>query len=172
MTSGRTESRGHLTEPRQWLFGAATFKNLREYPAFAASPDGGRMIGLPQRFFHYFTTDGLLRPLDHGTGIIRFGYSISGDYIAVDSASGRVVLANAKTSSISSVVNSSLANFIDFLQVCESRYPYYADEGDLDDSIQAAEALRNELASIDPAALEPGTYWSDFLSDVAIGDYT
>lgn len=156
----------------QWRSGAATYENLADYPSFPSSARGRRAVGLPRRFFHYFTTDGVLRPIDSGTGIIGFGYSIAGDHVALDTGSGRVVLVRAKTGFIFSVINSSLGSFVDFLQVCESRYPYYPDKVGFDDAELAAEALQGQLADIDPVALDPGTYWSDFISDVANGIYT
>jgi hypothetical protein len=161
-----------LTKSWQWRFGPAVYQNQADYPSFASSAKGRRAVGLPRRFFHYFTTDGVLRPIDSGTGIIGFGYSIVGDHVALDTGNGRVVLVRAKTRCIFSVVNSSLANFVDFLQVCESRYPYYPEKVGFDDSELAAEAIEGQLADIDPVALDPGTYWSDFISDVANGIYT
>jgi hypothetical protein len=94
-----------------------------------------------------------------------------GDGIAIRGDTGQVVLVRKGSFEVASMVNANLEAFLEFMGQCEDRYPYYTDEGDLDDSIEASDRLRSELSEIDPGALREGSYWSDFLSDVAIGDY-
>jgi hypothetical protein len=149
----------------QWAHGAVILEGL-------VVGDRAHHATLPRRFFYYFTTDGDLRPLGGGeTRLTGIGYASTGDDIAVDGDTGQVVLVCRGTSEGASLINTSLDAFVNFLRLCEDRYPYYTDEGDLDDSIEAASSLRSELVGIDPDALRQGSYWSDFLSGVAMGDY-
>ena len=54
---------------------------------------------------------------------------------------------------------------------CEEHYPYYKEGAGFDLAIAASGGLRLGLEPIDPGAFTPGSYWSDFLSDVSNGDY-
>jgi SUKH-4 immunity protein len=150
---------------RQWTHGAVTVEGI-------TLGDDTLSVTLPRRFFNYFVTDGILRPLEGGGGhLAGIGYTRTGDDIAIRGDTGQVVLVRKDSFEIASMVNTNLEAFCEFMGLCEDRYPYYTDEGDLDDSIEASDGLRSELSGIDPAALREGSYWSDFLSDVAIGDY-
>jgi len=150
---------------RQWTHGAVTIEGL-------TLGNDARSVTLPRRFFNYFVTDGILRPLGgEGSHLTGIGYTRTGNDIAIRGDTGQVVLVRKGSFEIASMVNTNLEAFLEFMGLCEDRYPYYTDEGDLDDSIEASDGLRSELNEIDPGALGQGSYWSDFLSDVAIGDY-
>ncbi|MGX4736166.1 SUKH-4 family immunity protein [Kitasatospora griseola] len=160
---------------RQWINGSCTYseESLARLPEELV--EACRHGLFPTRFFHYFRADPAIERMSDSEGheLTRVGFSLSGDYIVVGSTDGRVLQVDSVDVHTVSVVNSSLNAFADFMSLCEERYPYYSDsgEGDFEVSIAASEQLREELTPLDPGALAPGTYWSDFLSDVANGDY-
>lgn len=154
-----------------WLHGGVVVNDLAD----RSIPRNLRGVGshLPSRFFHYFMTAEAFHSLGRSgrAGLVEIGRSRSGDLVAVEENTGKVVLADPENLRVSSVINVNLEAFIRFMEICEDRYPYYSDEGDLDESIEFAMSLRDELTLVDPDALSPGSYWSDFISDVANGDY-
>jgi hypothetical protein len=166
---------------RQWKNGPAAFADdsLGQAGSLVADLFEGNV--LPLRFFHYFMTDGSAELMKSSAGrpVLRFGFSRGSDVICLALDDLSVVELTSRDNSIVSFVNTSMEKLIDFLGLCEDRYPYYPaaededeDEGDFLVSMQAADRLRAELLPIDEPALAPGTYWSDFLSDVANGDYS
>ncbi|MFC1429409.1 SUKH-4 family immunity protein [Streptacidiphilus sp. N1-3] len=160
---------------RQWINGSCTYsgESLAGLPEELVEACRGGLI--PTRFFHYFRADPAIErvPDSEGRDLTRIGFSLSGDYIVVGSKDGNLLQVDSVDLHTVSVVNSSLNAFVAFMSLCEERYPYYSDagEGDFEVSIAASEQLGEELTPLDPGALVPGTYWSDFLSDVANGDY-
>lgn len=156
-----------------WLNGGTT------YPPAALEDAGPVARGLlegvvaPTRFFYWFSTDGSVDHLVDPTGreFVRFGSNRSDRFVclALDNLSVLDIRPNDLT--VRSLINSDFNKFLDFMATLEARYPYYTDEDEIETMIEASRALREELAEIDSDALAPGTYWSDFLSDVANGDY-
>lgn len=158
----------------QWLNGPARFPGgtiERLPPSVGDVLAGGR---IPAEFFHYFRSDGAAEQISSPDGrhLTRIGFTRSGDYVAVDDDNLTVLQLRPVDLAVSSVINTTLESFAEFLAICEDEYPYYTDD---DSGFEACEAaadnLRSVLMRIDARALDPGTYWSDFLADVANGDY-
>jgi hypothetical protein len=157
-----------------WLNGAVT------YPAEAlrvAGPVVGDLLrrrSVPTRFFYWFKTDGTVtRQVDpSGRVLVRFGLTRSDEYICLVLDDLSIVEAAATDSSVISLVNTDLDKFLDFMAFCEDRYPYYTEQDDIDVTIAASSSLRDGLTQMDPNAFLPGSYWCNFLADVANGDYS
>jgi hypothetical protein len=128
---------------------------------------------IPTRFFFYFRSDGTVETVHGGSGrtFVRFGYTRDKEYICLAGDDLTVVEISPRDNSVISLAGSSLGQFLDIMAFCEDRYPYYTDEDDIDTTIEASSSLRRNLSAIDSEALSPGSYWSNFLSDVANGDY-
>ena len=164
-----------MTSNQQWLNGAAEYST----EALENLPPAVRIVfgngSIPVRFFYYFSSDSLVEdvPGVADRRLIRFGFSLSRDYILVDLDTLEVLQVRPRDLKVVSLVNSSLDSFISFLALSEDRYPYYDDngEGDFDLFMAVSNELKSKMAQIDARALAPGSYWSDFLSDVGNGDY-
>ena len=160
---------------REWLNGAAQYPNvaLEALPAALSSVFASGAI--PSKFFYYFTADSAIEEVHGvpGRRVVRFGYTRPGDFVAVDLDNFEVLQIRAGATNVTALINSSIEAFSDFMRLCEERYPYYVTGGDSDFDVfmSAADVLKSGLAVIDSRAFEPGSYWSDFLSDVGNGDY-
>lgn len=129
---------------------------------------------IPARFFFYFRSDGTVETFEGGSGqaLVRFGYTRDNEYICLAAGDLNVLEVLPRDNSVISLAGSGLDQFLELMAACEDRYPYYTDEDDIETSIEAASSLERELSAIDPEAISPGSYWSNFLSDVANGDYS
>jgi hypothetical protein len=127
---------------------------------------------IPARFFSYFRSNGTVEAIRDGSGrkLVRFGYTRDNEYICLAAGDLTVLEVLPRDNSAISLAGSGLDQFLDLMAACEDRYPYYTDEGDIETSIEVASSLKRELSAIDPEAISPGSYWSNFLSDVANGD--
>jgi hypothetical protein len=160
---------------REWLNGSAWYPDaaLEALPATLSAVFSSGAI--PKRFFYYFTADGGIEEVQGvpGRRLARFGHTRPGDYVAVDLDTSEVFHIRVRGTGDVTLINSSLEAFSEFMWLCETRYPYYTTGGDADFDVfvAAANRLKSELSLIDSHAFEPGSYWSDFLSDVGNGDY-
>ncbi|WP_073948718.1 SUKH-4 family immunity protein [Streptomyces kebangsaanensis] len=67
--------------------------------------------------------------------------------------------------------NSSIRHFNECANGVVDRFPFYDEGSDLDDCEVAAGDLERIIRDVDPPAADEGTFWSDFIADVSIGDY-
>lgn len=91
--------------------------------------------------------------------------------LCVDAGTGEVV--SLLLSGGISHLNDSVAQFARSLEAFSARFPFYAENAELEEREEAADELRDTLLEIDPSALreDPG-YWYGILHDVAMGDYS
>jgi hypothetical protein len=68
-------------------------------------------------------------------------------------------------------VNSTLASFVASVRAVTDRFPFYSRSGSDADFDAAARDVARIVASVDPAAIDPDTFWATFVDDVAIGDW-
>jgi hypothetical protein len=157
-----------------WLNGSVTYSPQALTVVGPVAGDLLRRRPVPTRFFYWFKTDGTVtRQIDSaGRVLVRFGLARSDEYICLTLDDLSIVEVVPADSSVISLVNTDLDKFLDSMAFCETRYPYYTDQDDVDVTIAVSTALRDGLAKIDPRALLPGSYWSNFLADVANGDYS
>ncbi|WP_146087638.1 SUKH-4 family immunity protein [Thermomonospora echinospora] len=171
-------SRNHV-----WIYGAASFSGggLEGVEQQDRRIFESRM--LPIRFFHYFEMAGSLEYLsvESVRDFICFGFTRSRDLVClsiVDSSIWEVTPVG--TGFDKSFINSTLDGFLDVMVVCEDMISGHAREDDdevelaeeyIERWIATSESIHDRISQIDSRALFPGSYWSDFLSDVANGDY-
>ncbi|MET7567295.1 SUKH-4 family immunity protein [Streptomyces sp. NPDC005492] len=103
-------------------------------------------------------------------GLIAIATSGLFGRIAINVARGHVVQIPKVESPTASHVNRDLASFNRCVAAVIARFPFYA-EGDEGRYEEAAEELRDLVASIDDTALVHNGFWDTFCDDVAIGDY-
>ncbi|MEU8077946.1 SUKH-4 family immunity protein [Catellatospora citrea] len=132
---------------------------------------------LPREVLGIFTADAVPEPLVDSSGarLVRFGVTREQDLIclALDDLSIRELKAGSHE--CMSKINSSLAAFIGFLNICENAYPYclndFDDDEEMEDPGLAAATIRKKFAELDHGTLTPDGYWDRFLIDVSFGDY-
>lgn len=98
---------------------------------------------------------------------VVLGLSREDDLVCLHLKSGELHLVEPQGRMEVSLVNSSLALFLQCTALVRNAQPL---QGGSYDSM--ADALEARLEAIDPAALESDGFWSCFLSDVANGDYS
>ncbi|MBC6471369.1 SUKH-4 family immunity protein [Actinomadura alba] len=135
----------------------------------------------PVRFFYYFTAaDNLLLIAADSVGdCLRFGFTRDGNMVCVSAVDSSVWEVPVNETGGESLINSSIDSFLEIMAICEdliSRHERADDEGELGEEhierwIETSESICRRIEEIDPSSLFAGSYWSDFLSDVANGDY-
>ncbi|QXJ24410.1 SUKH-4 family immunity protein [Actinomadura graeca] len=136
---------------------------------------------LPARFFHCFqAVEDLRSALLSAEQSVGIGFTRDGDLICI-SAAGSSIWEVPKAGGGMSLINSDLASFLEIMAVSEELISgcEYLDDGadeEMDEDyvqrwVAVSEAIRERIASMDPPSLAAGSYWADFLSDVANGDY-
>ena len=101
------------------------------------------------------------------------GLSREDDEIFLEDDTGRVFLLASWGPGKAILVNDSIQAFVESLVMVQSRYPFYPPGSDLDTAEHAEESLRESLEKVDETATaDPDGFWSAFLDDVAIGDYS
>jgi hypothetical protein len=109
---------------------------------------------------------------DRGRTLVRLGeVNPHRQALCVDADTGEVV--SVTRSGTLWHLNGSVAQFARSLAAFAERYPFYAENAELEEREAAADALRAALLEIDRSALreDPG-YWHIILHDVAMGDYS
>lgn len=170
---------------------------MNGHPTFRLLPynrDSGVPGPLPEELFTTgvpemgpkYRRDTRLRSLAYEGIKPLVGFGLSGPFhrIAIDPATGAIVEVLAKERASGNVnvqglrqpaasyVNSTLVAFIECVRVAIARFPYYSNEADLREREAVANDLRRLLTPVDPPALEPDRFWSTFVDDVTIGDFS
>ncbi|MGW0087341.1 SUKH-4 family immunity protein [Streptomyces sp. NPDC003393] len=130
----------------------------------------GVSVEVPVTFFSYRANDHLER-LMSGEGEIYYQFWRMGHHVGVylQQSSG-IIFAGASLNGLV-FANSSIELFNECVKKIIDRFPFYAEGSDLDDCEMAAEDLEGIVRGVDPSAANEGTFWSDFITDVSIGDY-
>jgi hypothetical protein len=132
---------------------------------------------IPARFFYYFTATDTLVPVG---GLICFGLTRDQDMVCLEKVDSSVWEVSSRSDGAHSLINSNLDAFLEIMAICEEVISGHErvndDEQELEEEfierwIETSNDLRGRIAIIDPPSLFDGSYWSDFLSDVANGDY-
>ncbi|BCY08610.1 SUKH-4 family immunity protein [Actinoplanes sp. L3-i22] len=128
-----------------------------------------REASLPDGFLTIFRKDPDFAQVQSGDRdeLTRIGFAREGESICLDGATGEVVLVD--DGEVVSVVNASLDAFARSLEFSAGRLPFYSEDGDIDESIEAAEVLAEGLRAIDARAT--GGFWAEFIADVSNGDH-
>lgn len=137
---------------------------------------------IPARFFYYFEAAEDLLPVRVGSvdNFVRFGSTRDGSMVCISAADMSIWELSTKVGIGRSLVNSSLDSFLRVMAICEEWISGHErvddDEEELGEEfierwVETSEAIRDRVERIDPECLFEGSYWSDFLSDVANGDY-
>jgi len=104
--------------------------------------------------------------------LICFGTSGLSERICISIDNGRIVQLGHSATPEQRFVNSSLTQFANCVGYVIDRFPFYASGSE----VQVREAVSAELATlirgVDATALEPDSFWSTFIEDVEIGDYS
>lgn len=129
-----------------------------------------RHASLPDSLITIFRKDAEFPDVQaDGRHMVRIGHSREQEDIAIDVATGEVVLVDG--GSVAGVVNTDLDSFVRSLEFVAGHLPFYSEEDDFEEAEEAARQLADGLAAIDSRSADEGSYWADFLSDVADGDY-
>jgi hypothetical protein len=153
-------------------FEPAMFANLDSLSP--ALRDAFQKAGVPKNFFgKRYSARPLLEPIDvpgRGT-LIRFGDLGLWGSIYADPATDEAIEEYPPT--VPRLANSSLIQFSRTTKALIELFPYYDDGADLDEREAAAKRLRQVIRSVDQAAVDdPDSFWSTFLDDVSIGDFS
>ncbi|WP_158679174.1 SUKH-4 family immunity protein [Streptomyces sp. Tu 6176] len=130
----------------------------------------GLSVNVPDSFFFFKANDGLER-LTSGSGEVYYQFWRRGHDVGVylHGESGRV-FAGASLNDLV-FANSSVDCFTECVEKITERSPFYSEDADLEECELAARALEGVVFGIDPSAIAEGTFWSDIISDISIGDY-
>ncbi|MCX5328302.1 SUKH-4 family immunity protein [Streptomyces sp. NBC_00140] len=102
-------------------------------------------------------------------GLVTFGTSGLFGRIGIDVASRRVAHIPTPESATANHVNRNLGLFHECVAATIARFPFY-EEGE-EESFQAADELRELIATLDDTALAHNGFWETLCDDVEIGDY-
>ena len=132
-----------------------------------------RQIGVPAGLIGYeyqpLAEAAVLGGIDE-SGLVVFGTSSLLGLTAIDVASRRIVHIPTTESSTVNHVNRDLGAFHRCVAATIARFPFY-EEGEEDRFDEAADDLREVLATLDDTALAPNGLWETLCDDVAMGDY-
>lgn len=116
-----------------------------------------------------------------GTSLLRFGVARLSSALCLEPATGAIlstwdadsgVVRAVQPSWTESFVNTDIERFVDIARAISSRFPYYT-AATFDESIGVVgRELREMISRIDPPAALPDRFWSTFLDDVEMGDFT
>ncbi|MFH8627424.1 SUKH-4 family immunity protein [Streptomyces vietnamensis] len=101
---------------------------------------------------------------------LRFGSTGLFGSLLFDSATGSVVEYQEGADDVS-LVNTSIAAFVEIVKKVIEAFPFYSTDGDSGDMELAAEKVKGIVCSEDPEAYFSGGFWETFVSDVEMGDY-
>ncbi|GAA1962400.1 SUKH-4 family immunity protein [Kitasatospora viridis] len=105
-----------------------------------------------------------------GSRVVVFGTSGLFGLVAIDVTSRRIVHIPAPESSTVNHVNRDLGAFHRCVAAAIARFPFY-EEGEEDRGDEAADDLRELLATLDDTALAHNGLWETLCDDIAMGDY-
>jgi hypothetical protein len=130
--------------------------------------------GVPLDFFHgrYMAASTLrLARSTRSQSLVCFGRTGLAGSICIEPRTGEVVELQSDDGD-AKFVNSSLRQFTDIVQATIERFPFY----DRDDAYAEVERVARELKAIvmrlDPPAISRDLFWSTFIDDVLIGDFS
>ena len=103
-------------------------------------------------------------------GVVVFGSCSLFGLIGIDVASRLIVHIPSTEASVVNHVNRDLGAFHQCVAATIARFPFY-EEHEEDRFDQAADDLRELLASLDATALAHNGFWETLCDDVAMGDY-
>jgi hypothetical protein len=129
--------------------------------------------GAPAFFFSRdYMADPKLEMLEYKNfgKIVKLGTMHGGGWIAVEVSSGRVVGINHHLNA-PLFINSSIPQFTQTVQAAMDRFPYYDEDAEPEECLEAGRDLLDLIASIDAEAAVPNRYWSTFVDDVQMGNY-
>jgi hypothetical protein len=132
------------------------------------------MASLPKNFFgRRYAARPLVEEVDvpRRGNLIWFGDLGLWGRIYADPVTGEVVEMHPPAEP--RLINSSLIQFSRTTKALVALFPYMGVDTDLDNREATAKKLAEVIRSIDPAAVDdPDSFWSTFLDDVAIGDFS
>jgi hypothetical protein len=152
--------------------------------------DSSSVIRAPRSLFRggFFRADPEATPVTRPDGsiLVRFGSSRLSEAICVDLRTNAVVSVWDEDAVVikarrpawrEGFVNSDLDAFIEVARAVYNRFPYYAAAAfDTEAGYRGVEQVQQELlaliARIDPPAAVPDRFWSTFVDDVGIGDFS
>jgi hypothetical protein len=156
-----------------------TFPESADVRALLASlPDTQRMLfltGIPQRFLNsvLYTAakEPSIVPIPPRGQLVRFGAASQfSDGLFIDPNTGEVVECDYGT--LRWFVNSSLEQFARTVIEVMGRFPFMSNDADDQAFKDMPKELGTIISKIDPSAMSVDRFWSTFVDDVKIGDYT
>ncbi|WP_328375258.1 MULTISPECIES: SUKH-4 family immunity protein [unclassified Streptomyces] len=133
--------------------------------------DGKFSVKVPDDFFSYKPNESLvLRRNGEGVEYIEFATYAADCHVYIEHGTGNVM--SGWDINDLGFANSSISLFSKCMTAVASRYPYYAEDAEAEEWIAARDRLDAVIRSIDPPAADEDTYWSEFTSDVLMGDYS
>ena len=134
----------------------------------------GADISVPKEFFgERYRAATVPEAIQHDSlgRLVCFGRTWLTDPICVEPVTGQVVEIRPNSADVY-VVNSSLRQFTDTVRATIQALPYYED-GSNDEEVRAAVTrLSGIIRDIDPPAMIRHRFWSTFVEDVEMGDFT
>ncbi|MDG5806692.1 SUKH-4 family immunity protein [Streptomyces ossamyceticus] len=131
---------------------------------------GDSELVVPSEFFGY-------RSLDHAEraesgsrkSLVRFGVIGAATWVLWDTDSGEIL--SGVDSSELSLVNTSLARFVDCVDKVGEMFPFYAPDSEYEDWEAAAVRVQEVVKGIDPEAYREGLFWCEFRWELTMGEF-
>ncbi|MDH6214913.1 SUKH-4 family immunity protein [Streptomyces pseudovenezuelae] len=132
--------------------------------------DNGVSLEIPDNFFE-FSANERLEPVVSEDGEKYYQIWHLGHHLGVylHWKSGTVVAGSRLDRRV--FANSTIQKFRECVLSLAEHFPYYSDDPDQDELNEAGRNLENLVGAIDRPAVDEGTFWSDFISDIVMGSY-
>lgn len=130
--------------------------------------------GVPKGFVtsRYLADSHLSVALDAvGHKLVKFGTTVLGGSMCLDPVTGEVVQVLG-TNSSRWFVNSTLEAFVATVRDVSTAFPFYSDDAPEAEIEAAAKRVVEIIRRVDAEALVPDRYWSTFVDDMRIGDWS
>ncbi|MGW0828635.1 SUKH-4 family immunity protein [Streptomyces sp. NPDC002845] len=127
-------------------------------------------LTVPNEFFAYRSLDSAQRVRsDSRRSLIRFGAVGRAASVFIDEESDEVL--SGVHPDDASLVNSSVAQFVDCVRRVGDAFPFYSADSDFEEWEAAAQRVQDIICEVDSAAYREGSFWYEFRWDVSMGDF-
>ncbi|GGX63115.1 hypothetical protein GCM10010515_33470 [Streptomyces fructofermentans] len=130
----------------------------------------GAKLVVPKLFFSYKALDEAERVGPGSDGnLIRFGAFGLRSSVYFNETSHEVLYGMSPKDV--ALVNTSLSRFTQCVMRVGEMFPFYDEEGGVDEWEYGAQRLENVIREVDLSAYREGAYWYEFRWDVSMGDF-